>query len=174
MSSPRRRSSRGPKVRRSRGQSLVEFALILPVFLLVLAGILDFGMMLYSRLTLVNATREGARWAVVQPDVTTIPLTTGTSLRNASGLIGSNMSGLSWNAMVTAPGGITSSIAISCLPTAGGANCDFVAGGNPNAIKGDSILISTTYPYKSFFASLFGTTINIGTQVQMVLEVPTP
>ncbi len=44
---------------------MVEFALVLPVFLLVLCGILDFGFVLYSRMTVINAAREGARAATL-------------------------------------------------------------------------------------------------------------
>ena len=39
--------------------------MVLPVFLLVLAGILDFGLGLYSQMTVINAAREGARLGVV-------------------------------------------------------------------------------------------------------------
>lgn len=49
----------------SRGQSLVEFALILPIFVLILVGILDFGRAVYAFNTLNNAAREGARLAIV-------------------------------------------------------------------------------------------------------------
>ncbi|HVM66414.1 MAG TPA: TadE family protein, partial [Acidimicrobiales bacterium] len=49
--------------KRSEGQSLAEFALVFPIFVLVLAGILDFGMGLFSYMTMLNATREGARLA---------------------------------------------------------------------------------------------------------------
>jgi Flp pilus assembly protein TadG len=172
MSSPKRPSPRVSRLRPSRGQSLVEFALILPVFLAVLGGILDFGMMLNSRLTLINAIREGARWAAVQGDVTTIPLATGGGLKDQNGLIGSNIRGLSWANLTTAPG----SISITCNLAAGGTNnCDFGTDATkPNAVRGDSILISVTYPHRSVYASLLGQTINLGTQVQMVLEVPTP
>ncbi len=48
-----------PKRERGRGQALVEFAIILPVFFLVVAGMFDFGLGIYSDLTLVNAAREG-------------------------------------------------------------------------------------------------------------------
>ncbi len=51
--------------RKEDGQSMVEFALILPVFLLILCGIIDFGWMFYNQLSLNNACREGARYAVV-------------------------------------------------------------------------------------------------------------
>jgi hypothetical protein len=46
---------------RHRGQGLVEFALILPSFLLILVGMVDFGFLFYSHMTLEYATREGAR-----------------------------------------------------------------------------------------------------------------
>ena len=49
----------------SRGQSLVEFALILPVFLLMLMGLIDGGRAVYSYNTLSNAAREGARMAII-------------------------------------------------------------------------------------------------------------
>ncbi len=53
------------KSRREDGQAMVEFALILPVFLLILCGIIDFGWLFYNQLSLNNACREGARYAVV-------------------------------------------------------------------------------------------------------------
>ncbi len=48
-----------------RGQTLVEFALILPIFVLVLFGILDLGRAVYAYSTINNAAREGARLATV-------------------------------------------------------------------------------------------------------------
>ncbi|MDP4088804.1 MAG: pilus assembly protein [Bacillota bacterium] len=52
-------------VRRKKGQALVEFAIILPVIMLLLMGILQFGMMLNSYLEVQNAAREGARTGIV-------------------------------------------------------------------------------------------------------------
>ena len=43
------------------GQTLVEFALVLPIFLLVLFAIVDFGMAFHAWLTVTNSAREGAR-----------------------------------------------------------------------------------------------------------------
>ena len=37
-----------------RGQSLVEFALVFPLFILLLAGMIDFGLGLYSYMTINN------------------------------------------------------------------------------------------------------------------------
>jgi Flp pilus assembly protein TadG len=58
--------------RQRRGQTLVEFALILPIFLLVLIGIFDFGRAVYSYNTISNAAREAVRLAIVDQNVTAI------------------------------------------------------------------------------------------------------
>ncbi|HVM64451.1 MAG TPA: TadE family protein [Acidimicrobiales bacterium] len=51
-----------PGARRARrGQSLVEFALIVPVFMMLLLGMLEFGIAFTHEQTLAYATREGAR-----------------------------------------------------------------------------------------------------------------
>lgn len=47
------------------GQSLVEFALILPVLMLMLVGTLDFGRVVLANDTISNAAREAARYAIV-------------------------------------------------------------------------------------------------------------
>ena len=46
--------------RSSRGQSLVELALIAPVFLILLLTAIDLGRLLYSQITITNAAKEGA------------------------------------------------------------------------------------------------------------------
>jgi hypothetical protein len=46
-----------------RGQSLAEFALVLPVFLLILFGLLDLGALVFSDNVMSQAAREGARVA---------------------------------------------------------------------------------------------------------------
>ena len=57
---------------RERGQALVEFALVLGLFLILLMGIVDFGLALSSRVSLTNAAREGARLGAVQASSTDI------------------------------------------------------------------------------------------------------
>lgn len=48
-----------------RGQSLVEFCLMMPMFLILVFGIIDFGMGLRAYITVAQATREGARYASI-------------------------------------------------------------------------------------------------------------
>ena len=53
---------------RDRGAAAVEFALLLPMLLLLLFGIIDFGRALNAQITLTQAAREGARIASVAPN----------------------------------------------------------------------------------------------------------
>jgi hypothetical protein len=53
--------------KREGGQSLVEFALVLPIFLLVLCAIVDFGMAFHGWITVTNSAREGGRLGAVHP-----------------------------------------------------------------------------------------------------------
>lgn len=48
-----------------KGQSIVETALVLPILVLLLTGIIDFGFMFNNYLVVSNASREGARAAAV-------------------------------------------------------------------------------------------------------------
>jgi Flp pilus assembly protein TadG len=47
------------------GQALVEFALVVPLIVLLLMGIFDFGRVIYAYNTVANAARQGARVAAV-------------------------------------------------------------------------------------------------------------
>lgn len=49
-----------------RGQGLVEFALVLPLFLLLIFGLIDIGRLVYMNSVLSQAAREGARTASVE------------------------------------------------------------------------------------------------------------
>lgn len=59
------------RIIREKGQALVEFALVLPILLMLLCGIIDFGWIYYNQITLNNAAREGARYAVIHYDPST-------------------------------------------------------------------------------------------------------
>lgn len=80
---------------RSSGQSLVEFALVLPLFLLIIIGMVDVGRAIWANNSVANAAREAARYAIVHggtrsnpcpvgPPVTTGPTSQQTSIPPAS------------------------------------------------------------------------------------------
>jgi Flp pilus assembly protein TadG len=49
-----------------RGQSLAEFALVLPILLLVIGGIIQFGIIFWGQNTLNQVVRDTGRWAATQ------------------------------------------------------------------------------------------------------------
>jgi len=51
--------------KRSRGQNLVEFALVLPILLILFMGIFDFGWILNQQIQMDNAVRQAARSGAV-------------------------------------------------------------------------------------------------------------
>jgi Flp pilus assembly protein TadG len=54
--------------RTERGQTATEFAIVLPVFCLLLFGIIQFGIVFHNYITLTDAVRAGSRKAVVSRD----------------------------------------------------------------------------------------------------------
>lgn len=53
------------RLRPQRGAELIEFALVLPLLLVVIAGIVDFGFLFQRYVVVNNAAREGARVAIL-------------------------------------------------------------------------------------------------------------
>lgn len=51
--------------RTERGAAAVEFALVVPILILILIGIVNFGFVLAQQISLNNAARQAARYAVV-------------------------------------------------------------------------------------------------------------
>ena len=51
--------------KKEEGAGLVEFAILAPLFVMLLFGLLEFGLALYNKGVVTNASREGARFGVV-------------------------------------------------------------------------------------------------------------
>ena len=68
MLSPVESKAKGRTVRslnKGRGASAVEFALILPLLVILIFGIIEFSLALYDKAMITNASREGARSGIV-------------------------------------------------------------------------------------------------------------
>jgi Flp pilus assembly protein TadG len=126
----------------------VEFALILPVFFLVVAGMIDFGLGIYSDLTLVNAAREGARLGTVDPGNTT-------AIEQRVRAMADNLD----------PARL--SVSIACERPSGGA---FGPCTNPMWQPGDATRVTVQYQYSTFFPFLFGTQIPLASEAKMRIE----
>ena len=53
---------------RQRGAAAIEFALVLPLYLLVIDGVMEFSLVLYDQAIVLNAAREAVRAGVVVSD----------------------------------------------------------------------------------------------------------
>ncbi len=137
-----------PKRERGRGQALVEFAIILPVFFLVVAGMFDFGLGIYSDLTLVNAAREGARLGVIDPGNTSA---IETRVREMAGNLDDSKL----------------KVTVACERPSGGS---FTACTSPMWLPGDATKVTVDYKYTVFFPVLFGTEIPLTSESKMRIE----
>lgn len=52
-------------LKKEKGQAMVEFALVLPILLLFIGGLIDFGWIFYNQLSANNASREAARYVAI-------------------------------------------------------------------------------------------------------------
>jgi len=113
------------------GQALVETAISLAVFLLLVLGTIDFGYLFSTKVTLQNAVRQGGRYAITGQCVTgsdgTCSLTRYNSILRV--VEGASLGRLN-----------SSQISITCQDQGGG--CPSGAGG-----PGDVVIITVTYPY---------------------------
>ena len=140
--------------RRRRGQALVEFALVLPIFTFLLFATLDFGYLLYSQMTVINAAREGARIATTDPDTTTYgPVVT---------------SRVDATALYLNPANLQQPT-ISCVPIVSSPGpCSFAT--QTGSKPGDGVRVTVTYSYHTFFPFLFGATFNLAATTQMIRQ----
>ena len=60
------------RLKSRRGQTLIEFAFVLPIILVLFFALVDFGIAIDRRITLQHAVREGARYAAVHSDTNDI------------------------------------------------------------------------------------------------------
>lgn len=64
------------KENRRKGQSLAEFALLVPVLLLLVIGAIQLGMVIYQYISVIQVAREGTRWVAVNASQTDSAIST--------------------------------------------------------------------------------------------------
>jgi Flp pilus assembly protein TadG len=126
-----------PPLSGEQGNSLVEFALVLPLLLLVFAGIVDFGFLFQRYEVVTNAAREGARLAV-------LPGYTATDVENrVRAYVREGLGG------VAADIDSRTTVALASVPVAPGVGAAFT---------GAQVTVTFTYDYL-----LLGVMINLAT-----------
>ena len=122
---------------RERGQALLEFALVVPIFLVLVFGIIDFGWALRSWITVTNAAREGARIGAVHAAAGTVGEC---SVASGDAPVG-GMPTIAARACKTADTLDTNSTAVAI----DGADLDGPAGPVGAGLTGNSVTVTLTY-----------------------------
>ena len=117
--------------RRARGQALAEFALVLPIFLLIFFAIVQLGILLSAHIGLTNAVREVARFG------STVPTTDGAPADNVAAYL--TEQALPNHVPLYAEGNLTASSVTYC----GYQNVD----GSTYSVR---LTVSTTYAHPLF------------------------
>ncbi|MGC2161161.1 MAG: TadE family protein [Silvibacterium sp.] len=133
----------GIRVRGERGSALVEFALVLPMFLLLTTGTFSFGIALNNYLELTNATASGAQLVAVSrgSKTNTDPCAAGvTAIENAAPYL--NPTNIQYTMTFMGTTGTTTN---SYGPTAGALSCPG-ASSSTTMVQGGSVQVIATYP----------------------------
>ena len=133
----------------SRGQSLVEFALVFPVFMILVSGMIDFGFGFYSYMTVINGARVGARVAVLNPTDTNSAI---------EGAVNSEIVALN-SSLVT--------ISTQCQQSG---QTTWVSCGSYTPKSGDTVAVTVGYTYKAILPIPFASSIPMSSTVQMRIE----
>ncbi len=181
-----------------RGQGLVEFAIIVPVFMLLLLGMLEFGFIFDHTMTITYATREGARSgaAFASGNSTTMICNSTVDVdKNIIAAVQRVLKAPGSRVVLSqigeirifradAYGNATSNVnrwtySAGAGPAVDGSRLDFVQGSTNwdactrlNGIDPDSlgVAIDYTYRFTTPLASWFGATLPIGDQSVMALN----
>ena len=130
------------------GGALVEFAIVLPLLLMLIFGMIEFSVMLYDKAMITNASREGARKGIVYSYPA--PITTAEITQTVNDYLQGHMISL------------------------GGPSTPTVAVSGQCAGSGDPLTVTVTYPYNflvlpNFIQSLSGT-LTLSAQTTMRCE----
>jgi Flp pilus assembly protein TadG len=121
------------KIKNEKGAALVEFAIVLPLLLMLVFGMIEFSIMFYDKAVITNASREGARAGIVYdfPDrISTDDIET---------IVGNYCGGR--------------------LITFGSTNQETTTVIGPCINAGDTITVTVTYPYDFLVLPNFVTTL---------------
>jgi Flp pilus assembly protein TadG len=160
--------------RRTRGQSMVEFALVAPLLLAIIMGMIDFGFFTELNASIANGARSGARYAAINPtawDWNTTPAAN--TIEGQIRAYSNNASVKNDNAHISIDYyNITGAAAVHCgnydqvghafTPAANQATC---------VVPGALIKVTVTYDYNPLtpIPILSGATVHI-TEVSSLLE----
>jgi Flp pilus assembly protein TadG len=128
---------------RNKGQGLLEFALLLPVLILVAFGVLDLGRAFFAQIAITNAARVGARAYSFNKSMTVAQI--GTAAKSELQTFGLN------------PAQVTVTVTCTGAPAA-----------PPNCAAEQTIKVTVAYPFQLTMTWLFPNSINMSRSIEMM------
>lgn len=144
---------------RPRGQSVVEFALVLPVFLLLLLIAVDFGRVFFTHVQLDNAVREAANYGATNPVDPVGMLARANAERNAQSQ-GGQQDVLTYPSNITTRCSTPAGVAIACDQSPGGAGA------------GNTLTVTLQAPFSfftPFISGFFGGSLQISSSATVAV-----
>jgi Flp pilus assembly protein TadG len=132
---------------RRRGQSALEFALVLPVFMLLVAGTIEFGRAFFAYGQLLQAVQEGTRYGAVLGNA-----------RSDSGIIA--------RVQQVAPGGTSDTVTVSATVSTG--DTTVVAAGNRT--RGNVLTVRAVHPQSVLVPFFPLSSFNLSATAAMIIE----
>lgn len=152
--------------RRTRGQALVEFSLVAPMFFILLFGIIEAGRFIFYYETLSHATREGARYAIV----------------NGANTLGCPSGPPSPGSSACDPPGanVVTKVRQAALGLTGSAvtvdrcwwytACDFATHGDGDNARGATVTVAASYTYRSLIPLVPIPSITVSAESSLVIN----
>jgi len=155
-----------------RGVAAVEFVVLAPIFLLIMAGLVDFGGVLYTKFGLGAAVSAASNYAAIQ--IANVNSTGGSTLAASLATVAANAQGTAWaNAAVTVnagPSAASTAGVVTASGTASAADACYCPTGTAAALTwgsavacaavcpaggyaGKFVLIKASKTYSPFFSS---------------------
>jgi Flp pilus assembly protein TadG len=145
-----------------RGQAMVEFALIFPIFILLMVGFFDFGRVIWVNDTLATASREAARFAIVHGSKSLCPVGPGAAIPPSPGCLFPSPSrqaikdvAQNWASGTSAQ--VTVSVCYGVVTTCTG-DVDQVTTPAPTNTRGTQVMVTVTSRVGLSLPSLVGIT----------------
>lgn len=150
-------------LKNNKGQSVVEFALIVPILLLLVFGIVEFGYAFYNKSVMEHAARSTLRMASVGKDISQVAQNAQNSIEPLLGEVTAS----------TSEGGGDTTIILS--PSSGNSMTVNITPSYSSSLKtGDSMSISIFYTlnYITPVGKLFGDSVNLKAVYYTTVEAP--
>lgn len=145
--------SRGGRAGSKRGQSLVEFTLVMPILLMTMTGMVSFGMTMRNYLVLTNAVNSGAQALSMSRGQTTDPCATAYSAIEAAG-----------------PTLTTSSLSFTFVINGSSYTTTSCTAGAAKMVQGATAQVSATYPCILAVYGLSASVCSLGTETGEIIQ----